>query len=127
MQSIAIVAAALAAGIHVWFFAMESVWFMRPGVYGRFGLQSESEASIVRVFAYNQGFYNLFLAVGVIVGLGLLLVGEFEAARVLILFACAVMVAAGVVLYRFNRRGALLQALPSVVAIAGIVVPPLLG
>ena len=129
MHSIAILAAALAAVIHLWIFAMESLWFMRPTVFRRFGLQTEEDARIVRSFAYNQGFYNLFLAAGAAGGLGLLVVGEFDAARVLVLFACGSMVAAGVVLFLHNRRflrAAAVQAVPPLVAILTIVVPPLL-
>ena len=130
MQSIAILAAALAALIHLWIFAMESLWFLRPTVWSRFGLQSQEDARVVRSFAYNQGFYNLFLAVGVIAGLALLTTRDFEAARVLVLFACGSMVAAGVVLFLHDRRflrAAAVQAGPPLVAIAGIVLPPLLG
>ena len=130
MHSIAILAAALAALIHVWIFAMESLWFMRPKVRGRFGLRSEEEARVARSWAYNQGFYNLFLAAGVVIGLALLVAGDFEAARALVLFACGSMVAAGVVLYLHNPRylrAAAMQAVPPAVAIAAIVLPPLLG
>lgn len=130
MHSIAILAAAVAALIHVWFFAMESVWFMRPSVWGRFGLRSEDQARVARSWAYNQGFYNLFLAAGVMVGLALLGTGDFAVARALVLFSCGSMVAAGLVLLVHDRRflrAAALQAIPPLVAIAGIVVPPLLG
>jgi putative membrane protein len=130
VQSIAILAAALAALIHLWIFAMESLWFLRPTVWSRFGLRSQEDARVVRSFAYNQGFYNLFLAVGVIAGLGLLMTHDFEAARVLVLFACGSMVAAGVVLFLHDRRflrAAAVQAGPPLVAIAGILVPPVLG
>ena len=122
MHSIAILAAALAAAIHLWIFAMESLWFMRPAVYRRFGIASEEEAGVVRSFAYNQGFYNLFLAAGVIAGLGFLWSGETVAGRVLVLFPCASMVAAGVVLFLHNDRflrAAAVQALPPLVAILG--------
>jgi putative membrane protein len=125
MHSITILAAALAALIHVWFFAMESVWFMRPSVWRRFGLRSEDEARVARSFAYNQGFYNLFLAVGVLAGLGLLPAGDFETARALVLFCCGSMVAAGVVLVTHNRsfaRAAAVQAIPPLVAIVPLLV-----
>ena len=69
-------AALLAAAIHAWFFLLESVWFMRPRVFTRFGLASAEQAAVVRSFAYNQGFYNLFLATGIGIGLALIAIGE---------------------------------------------------
>jgi putative membrane protein len=121
---IAVAAAILAALIHTWFFVMESVWFMQPAMYRRFGLASDAEARLVRGFAFNQGFYNLFLAIGVAIGLALVLSGRVDAGRTLVLFACGSMVAAGAVLVlhdaRFLRAGAL-QVVPPLLAILGIV------
>jgi putative membrane protein len=125
VHSITILAAALAALIHLWIFAMESLWFMRPSVHQRFGLATEEQARVVRSFAYNQGFYNLFLAVGVIIGLALLVTGDFATARALVLFACSSMVAAGIVLVTHNRRfarAAAIQAGPPLVAIVTMVI-----
>lgn len=130
MFSLAILAAGLAALIHVWIFAMESLWFLRPSVWSRFGLRSEEEARVVRSFAYNQGFYNLFLAIGVVLGLALLNFGDPGGARALTLFSCGSMVAAGVVLYAHNPRflrAAIVQAGPPLVAVLGILIPSFLG
>ena len=120
-MTLALVAAVVAALIHIWFFVMESLWFMRPAVWLRFGITSEADASIVRSWAYNQGFYNLFLAIGVGVGLALVVSGSVESGRTLLLFACGSMVAAGVVLYLHNPRflrAAAVQALPPLIAVA---------
>jgi len=117
----AIAAAIVAALIHVWFFAMESLWFMRPTVWRRFGLASQEEAEVVQTFAFNQGFYNLFLAVGVAAGLALVAMGDVAGGRAIVLFACASMIAAGIVLFRFNPRGAVLQAVPPLIAVAAII------
>lgn len=119
---IAIAAAALAAGVHVWFFALESLWFMRPLVYRRFGVTSAADARVVQAFAFNQGFYNLFLAVGVAAGIALVVVGQPLSGRAIVLFSCAAMVAAGIVLARFNGRGAAMQAIPPFLAILATVI-----
>jgi len=120
MPTLAVLAAAIAVIIHVWFFALESLLFERPTVFRRFGLRSAEDAAIVRPMAFNQGFYNLFLAAGI--GGGLLLVanGQEPAGRAIVLFACACMVGAGIVLLATNRRfltAAALQAGPPLVAI----------
>ena len=124
MHPLAVAAAIVAALIHVWFFIMESVWFMQPQIYRRFGLGSDADARTVRSFAFNQGFYNLFLAIGVAIGLALVLAGRADGGRTLVLFACGSMVAAGAVLVlhdsRFLRAGAL-QVVPPLLAILGIV------
>jgi putative membrane protein len=127
MHPLAEAVALLAAVIHVWFFLMESVWFMRPSVWRRFGISSSEEASTVRSFAYNQGFYNLFLALGVGIGVALVATGAPAAGRAIVLFACGSMAAAGVILYLYNRsffRAAAIQALPPLVAIAAAVLLP---
>ena len=117
---IGITAAVLAAIIHAWFFVLESLWFMRPSVYGRFGISSEADAKVVRSFAYNQGFYNLFLAAGVAIGLVLIAIGDQAAGRAITLFACGSMIAAGVVLVLHNPsflRAAAIQVVPPLVAV----------
>ena len=128
MHVIAVVAALVAAAIHVWFFVLESVQFTRPTVFTRFGIRSAEDAAIVRPMAFNQGFYNLFLAIGIVAGLGLVAAGQVDAGRAIVLFACASMVGAGVVLFVTNRHfliGASIQAVPPLVAIvAGLLLAP---
>ena len=68
MPLVAQLAALLAAAIHVWFFVVESLLFGRPGVAARFGLRTDEQIAAVRPMAFNQGFYNLFLAIGIVVG-----------------------------------------------------------
>ncbi|MBI3746859.1 MAG: DUF1304 domain-containing protein [Chloroflexi bacterium] len=125
MHPIAQLAALFAAVVHVVFFLMESVWFGRERIWRRFGLDSSEQVEVVRAFAYNQGFYNLFLAIGVGVGIALILAGTTDAGRAIVLFACGSMVAAGLVLVLHNRsllRAAAIQAVPPLVAILAAVV-----
>jgi putative membrane protein len=120
MPIIGVVAAALAALIHVWFFVLESLWFERPNVAGRFGLRTSEQVEAVRPMAFNQGFYNLFLAIGIAGGLLLVAGGNAASGRPIVLFSCACMVGAGIVLVASNRRfasAATLQAVPPLVAI----------
>lgn len=124
MPLLAMVFAAIAGVIHVYFWMLESLWFMRPRVYRRFGLESDHDARTVRSFAYNQGFYNLFLAAGVGIGIALVAAGDTASGRAVVLFACGSMVAAGAVLLKFNPRGAMLQATPPLLAIAASLLQP---
>src|SRR4051794_38239988 len=114
------IAAAVAAALHVWFFALESILFARPTVWRRFGVRSAEDAAVIRPMAFNQGFYNLFLAVGVVLGLLLVAAGNPVAGRAVVVFACASMVAAGAVLAAPVRRfagGAALRAGPPLIAL----------
>jgi putative membrane protein len=115
--------AGLAAVLHVVFFVFESLLWTRPAVYARFGIASREQAETIRPMAYNQGFYNLALAVGVFVGIVMLgrdgspgVVG-----KTLVVFGLACMVVAGVVLATTGRRyrtAAAIQFVPAALALA---------
>jgi putative membrane protein len=94
---IGIVFAALAALLHVYIFVMESITWSSPATWKRFGLASQADADTTKPMALNQGFYNLFLAIGTIVGL-LLLISVPAVGITLVLFAVASMLAASLVL-----------------------------
>lgn len=103
---------ALAAVLHVYIFLMESIWWTRPSIWKRFGLASQADADTTRPLAYNQGFYNLFLAAGAALGLLLWVTNQPEAGAALVLFSTGSMVLAALVLTTTGRRylrAALLQ------------------
>ena len=72
---LATVFAALAALLHVYIFVMESVQWTQPRVWKRFGVPDQAAADTTKPMAYNQGFYNLFLAIGAVLGLVLFWAG----------------------------------------------------
>ena len=92
---LATVAASAAALLHVYIFVMESVQWTQPRIWKRFGVADQAAAEVTKPMAYNQGFYNLFLAVGVVIGIVLFYAGGGIA---LVLFALGSMVAAALVL-----------------------------
>jgi putative membrane protein len=103
MTAAALVLVALASLLHVAIFAMESLLWTRPAVWRRFGLRSQADAEITRPMAYNQGFYNLFLAL--IGAIGIVLdAAANPAGFVLMVVATASMVAAAIVLATSGRR-----------------------
>jgi putative membrane protein len=115
MSPIAQIAALAAALLHVGFFYLESIVFSRPTVWARFHIGSQEQADIVRPMALNQGFYNLFLGLGIVAGLVLIATGAETAGTAIVLFACSCMVLAGIVLLATDRRflnAAALQAVP---------------
>lgn len=110
MNSASQLFALLAGVLHVGIFCMESLYFMQPKVHKRFGAATTADAEARRLFAFNQGFYNLFLAVGIFAGLALLdFGGNATVGQTLVLFSCASMAGAGLVLY-FSARRLMLRA-----------------
>ena len=103
MLAAAAVFAVLAALLHVLFFAYESVLFERPSVHARFRTAT-GDVPAVKPWAYNQGFYNLFLAVGTLVGAVVALVGPDDVGLALVLFGCGTMLGAALVLIATDRR-----------------------
>ena len=96
MQMLWRILAGFGAVFHLLAFAMESVFWMHPAVHGRFG-QDLAGAEATRVLFFNQGFYNLFLALGC--ALGIALVGRKPAiGRTLVSFSCLSMAGAGLIL-----------------------------
>jgi len=108
-----LIAAALAGMIHVLFFVMESLLWTKPQVRKSFDM-SEEQAQTTKLLAFNQGFYNLFLALGAFAGLWLIGSGRTSQGLVLVSFTCLCMVAAAIVLASSSPRmlrGAAMQAL----------------
>lgn len=68
MMTAALVFAGLAALLHVYIWTMESLTWRKPTTWKRFGVASQEDAETQALFAFNQGFYNLFLAIMAAVG-----------------------------------------------------------
>jgi len=104
MLLLASVLAALAALLHVYIFVLESVRWEDPDTRRVFGTTEET-AAVTAPLAYNQGFYNLFLAITTAVGVGL--VGSHrEAAIALMCAGAGSMAAAALVLVSADRSKA---------------------
>lgn len=111
MATVMWLAALLAGVIHVLIFCMESLWWTTPKVRGRFR-QSPEQANATKLFAFNQGFYNLFLGLGTFAGLALVLMGYRGTGLTLVTWSCLSMLGAAIVLVASApqlRRGALIQ------------------
>ncbi|TPW77974.1 DUF1304 domain-containing protein [Schumannella soli] len=114
--------AGIAALIHVYIFFLESVAWSGEKTWRLFGLGSQAEADTVKPMAFNQGFYNLFLAIGV--GVGLVLIMSSSAAQAgfgVLIAALASMVLAAVVLITSNpklARSAAIQGVAPLIALA---------
>ena len=115
----------LPALIHVYIFVLESLLWGRARTNKVFAL-SEQDAHATRQMAFNQGFYNLMLAIAIVAGLLLSLSANTEAVgRVLAAYGLGSILVAGVVLVASAPRlwrSALIQIVPATAGIAAIVV-----
>ncbi|THV33616.1 DUF1304 domain-containing protein [Glycomyces buryatensis] len=94
--------AALAAAVHLYIWVMECLRFGDPKVYRDVFRVPEANVEAVRSWAFNQGFYNLFLAIGAAVGVATVR-GAPAVGWTLIVFACGSMLAAALVLVVRDR------------------------
>lgn len=110
MTVLAGVFAAGAALLHVYIWVLESFRWIEPATRKTFGV-SAADAPVLAPMAYNQGFYNLFLAIITVVGIVLL--GSYEdVGTALALAGTGSMLGAALVLVTHDRtmvRAALTQ------------------
>jgi putative membrane protein len=97
MFVIGLVLAGVAAIVHVFIFYLESIAWTSKRARATFGT-SEQEAETTKALAFNQGFYNLFLAIAVTVGIVLVAAGARVAGATLVFAGAGSMAAAALVL-----------------------------
>ena len=120
----ALVFAALAAVLHVYIFVMESLTWTSPRTRATFGTTPE-EAETTKLLAFNQGFYNLFLAIVSGIGIAGVSTGHCAVGAALIFAGVGSMAAAAVVLLisaRDKARAAVTQGLFPLIAIVLLVI-----
>jgi putative membrane protein len=122
MLTVALVFAGLAALVHVYIFWLEALAFDTAG-RKVFGVAAE-DAAAMKPWAYNQGFYNLFLAIGT--GVGVAIAGaNRDAAVALVVLGAGSMLAAALVLISSDSskvRGAVVQGTFPALALLGLAV-----
>lgn len=124
MLVVSAIFAALAALIHVYIFVMESLTWTSPRTRATFGT-SQAEAAATKELAFNQGFYNLFLAIVTVAGLGFLTADRTDVGATLVFVGAGSMVAAGVVLLVSSpakAKAALVQLTAPLIAVVALVI-----
>src|SRR5689334_3161622 len=112
--------AGLAALLHVYIWVMESLTWTSARTRATFGI-SEEEALATKELAFNQGFYNLFLAVVTVIGLVLGGLAKFDVGLALIFAGTGSMLAAALVLLISSpdkARAAITQGVLPLIAVA---------
>ncbi|UKA63029.1 DUF1304 domain-containing protein [Arthrobacter sp. FW306-04-A] len=112
---------ALIAGLlHVYIFSMESITWTRPATWKRFSVTSQADAETTKPLAYNQGFYNLFLAIGALAGALVVALGHPQVGWTLVFSSCGSMLLAAIVLALSGKkylRAAVLQGTTPLLAV----------
>ena len=124
MITAALVFAALAALLHVYIFTMESLTWTSRRTRATFGTTAE-EAETTKLLAFNQGFYNLFLAIVTAVGITAIALGHNGIGAALVFAGVGSMASAAVVLLASSRdkaRAALTQGIFPLIAIVLLVI-----
>ena len=120
MVVLALVFAGLAALLHVYIFTMESLTWTSPRTRAVFGVTAE-EAAATKEFAFNQGFYNLFLAIVTAAGIVMFAIGNRSAGAALVVAGAGSMLAAALVLLLSSpdkSRPAVIQGILPFIAVA---------
>jgi len=107
--------AGLVGLIHIYIFRMESFAWGRPRTNRTFAV-TVSEAQVLKTMAFNQGFYNLFLALAIFAGFIWSRLGHKAEGQVLIDYGCLSVFGAAAVLMGSSPklwRAALIQGGPA--------------
>jgi len=127
--------ALVAAAIHILVFVWESFLIGRPSVHEGIFSVSAADLPAIRLWAFNVGFYNLFLGCGLIAGVATWASGYEVVGRTLVIYLCLFMFLAGIALFISDRlalsrprgkglSGAFAQSVPPLVALAAAVMLP---
>lgn len=92
-----LVLAGIAALIHVFIFYLESIAWTGKRARATFGTTA-AEAETTKALAFNQGFYNLFLAIAVVIGIVFVAAGHLAIGATLVFVGAGSMTAAALVL-----------------------------
>ncbi|CAN5241835.1 DUF1304 domain-containing protein [soil metagenome] len=119
----------IAALLHVYIFTLESVNWTKPATWRIFGIRSQADADTIKPMAFNQGFYNLFLAVEAGLGVAVLAVSLPVAITLIVVGAGSMVLAALVLLLssKTTRRSALIQGVPPFIGLLFLLASGLLG
>jgi putative membrane protein len=124
MITAALVFAGLAGLLHVYIFTMESLTWTSRRTRAAFGTTAE-EADTTKLLAFNQGFYNLFLAIVTGIGIAGVALGYKAIGAALLFAGVGSMAAAAIVLLASapdKARAALTQGTFPVIAVVFLVI-----
>lgn len=120
MIAAGLIFAGVAIALHVYIWVLESFLWTSDATTRKFGM-TKTQAEQTRQLAFNQGYYNLFLAITAAAGVYVFQSGQTGVGLALITAGLGSMVAAGLVLALNDRRKvrpALIQLTAPLMALA---------
>jgi putative membrane protein len=123
--------ALVAAVLHLLVFVCEALLIERPAVYqGVFAIKA-ADVPAIRLWAFGVGFYNLFLALGMITGVVAWIAGNEQVGRTLVVYLTLFMFLSSIVLFVADRMdmgrprgkglgGAMGQGIPALIVLIAV-------
>jgi putative membrane protein len=123
--------ALVAAVLHLLVFVCEALLIERPAVYqGVFAIKA-ADVPAIRLWAFGVGFYNLFLALGMITGVVAWIAGNEQVGRTLVVYLTLFMLLSSIVLFVADRMdmgrprgkglgGAMGQGIPALIVLIAV-------
>jgi putative membrane protein len=103
MTVVAWVLALLTAAIHLVVFVFEAFLIERPAIHRGVFRVPTSDVPAVRLWAFGVGFYNCFLACGLVAGVIAWASGYETVGRTLLIYLCVFVALSGAVLLAADR------------------------
>jgi putative membrane protein len=103
MTAVVWIFALIAAAIHIVVFVFEALLIQRHSIHWGVFKVPTGDVPAIRLWSFGVGFYNLFLGIGMVVGVIAWIAGYETVGKTLVIYLCLVMFFAGVVLFIADR------------------------
>ena len=119
--------ALITAAIHLLVFVLEALLITRPWVHAGVFKIAAADIPAVRLWAFGVGFYNLFLSIGLIIGVVAWMTGRDTVGQTLVIYLGAFLALSGLVLFIADRMALSRPRGAGVSGAIGQAVPPLIA
>lgn len=119
--------ALVTAAIHAAVFALEALLIERPAVHAGVFAVPTTDVPAIRLWAFGVGFYNLFIACGLVAGVLAWAGGDEAVGRALVVYLCLFTFLSGLVLLAADRLGYSRRRGSQIGGAFGQAVPPLVA
>lgn len=119
--------ALVTAAIHLLVFVFEALLITRSSVHAGVFKIPAADVPPIRLWAFGVGFYNLFLAIGMIIGVFAWMTGRDLVGQTLVIYLSAMLALSGMVLLIADRMALSRPRGAGVSGAIGQAVPPLIA
>lgn len=127
MTIVAWIFASVTAVIHFVVFVFEAFLIERPAVHKRVFFIPTADVPAIRLWAFGVGFYNCFLACGLVAGVIAWAAGYETVGRTLLIYLCVILALSGGVLFAADRLGLGRERGRGISGALGQSIPPLIA